>query len=171
MAVKHKTLYLYLALACFLGIILVFIFDGYIGVYDSVVMDNGQFQQKVEADQWAPERYAYLASTSVERGGSIDFTYTVENHRFSKYTANVEVSLWYGDEKLLDLTTAEISAGAFSRGELTWTLETADLVPADYPEDQGYFLDMIIIRGGTERRINININPSPFPKPVIAPSR
>lgn len=166
MAVKHKTLYLFLALACFLGIILIFVFDGYMGVYDSIVMDNGQFQQKVEADRWDSEKFGYLASTSVERGGGIEFTYTVENHRFSTYTANVGVSLWYGQEKLLDLANAEISAGAFSSGELTWTLETADLVPEDYPEDQGYFLDMIIIRGGIERRINININPSAFPKPV-----
>jgi hypothetical protein len=171
MADKHKTLYLFLALACFLGIILIFVFDGYMGVYDSIVMDNGQFQQKVEADRWDAEKFGYLASTGVERGGRIDFTYTVENHRFSKYTANVGVSLWYGDEKLLDLTTAEISAGAFSSGELTWTLETANLVPEDYPEDQNYNLDMIIMRDRVERRVNININPASILKPIPVPPR
>ncbi len=171
MAVKHKTLYLFLALACFLGIILVFVFDGYIGVYDSLVMDTGQFPQKIEADQWQTERFGYLVSMGVERGGRIDFTYTVENHRFSAYEADVDVSLWFGEEKLSDLTSGQISAGAFNNGELKWTLETAGLVPDGYPEDQSYNVDLIINRSGIERRIYVNISPSAFPKPVIIPSR
>ena len=171
MAVRHKTLYLFLALACFVGIILIFVFDGYIGVYDTLTMDTGQFQQKIEADQWQTERFGYLASVGVERGGVIEFNYTVENHRFSAYEADVSVSLWFGQEKLSDLTSGQVTAGAFTNGEVTWTLDTAGLVPEDYPEDQSYNINMIINRDNVERKITIFISPSAFPKPVPVPSR
>ena len=82
MAVKHKTLYLYLALACFLGIILIFIFDGYMGVYDSLTITSGERPQKIEADQWARQE-KYGSSASVERGGKVNFTYEVDNRTFS----------------------------------------------------------------------------------------
>lgn len=173
MAVKHRNLYLYLALACFVGIILIFVFDGYMGVYDSTLMDNGQYQQRVETDQWADqERYGYLASTGVERGGRIDFTYTVENHRFSEYSDTLEVSLWYGQEKISDIFTGTIYAGAFDNAELKWSLDTAGLVPGDYPAEQSYNVNMVIRRGDIERRINISINPSPYAiKTIPAPPR
>jgi hypothetical protein len=169
MAVKRRNLYLYLALVCFIGIILIFIFDGYMGVYDKLVMDDGQYPQTVEADQWAqPERYGYLASMSVERGGKIDFTYTVENNRFSEYTAAVDVSLLYNQEKLADLASGTLSAGSFDSDEIKWTLDTAALVPADYPAEQSYFVDVIIKRGEMERRIQVSIYPSTYqPKPII----
>jgi hypothetical protein len=169
--VKHRNLYLYLALTCFLGIILIFVFDGYIGVYDSLVMDNGQYPQTVDSDQWAqPERYGYLTSTGVERGGRIDFTYTVENHRFLEYTDAVEVSLLYGQEKLSDLATGTISAGAFDEAEVKWSLDTSNLVPEGFSAEQSYNVNMVIKRGTVEREIIINIYPSPFaPKPVIVP--
>lgn len=170
MAVKHKNLYLYLALVCFVGIILIFIFDGYMGVYDSLVMDNGQVPQKVEADQWSQERYGYLASTGVERGGRVNFTYKVENHRFTEYSETVAVSLWYNQEKVADFLTESISADAFGSSELNWSLDTGELVPADFPAEQSYNVNVVILRGDIERRVMVNIYPSPFaPKPVIPP--
>ena len=54
MTVKHKNIFLFLALACFVGIILIFVFDGYIGVYDRLVMDNHLYLQTVEYDQAVP---------------------------------------------------------------------------------------------------------------------
>ena len=171
MSVKHKTLYLFLALACFLGIILIFVFDGYMGIYDKLEMDTGQFVQTVEADQWESERFGYITSVGIERGGSIEFTYTIENHRFSSYAADVAVSVWYGDDKLSDVIAGRISAGAFKSGKMTWTFDTAGLVPGDYPEDQSYNVDMIIERDVIERRGSIFVNPSAFPKPVPVPAR
>jgi len=172
MDMKHKNLYLFLTLACFVGIILIFIFDGYMGLYDTLVMDNGQYKQRVEAEQWQTEEYGNLASMYVERGSWIDFAYTVENHRFSAYTADVVVSLWYGQRKVADLVTSRISPGSFGKGELKWTLETTDLVPADYPAEQSYNLSMFIKRGEVERKVSIFINPSPYPiKSIPVPPR
>ena len=73
MAVKHKNLYLFLTLACFLGIVLIFVFDGYMGVYDSLVMNNGQFPQTITSDQWdQQEKFGYLAQGVVDRVRRID---------------------------------------------------------------------------------------------------
>jgi len=174
MAVKHKNLYLYLTLVCFIGIILIFVFDGYMGVYDTLIMDNGQYQQKVEADQWSqPEKYGYLTSTGVERGGRIEFTYSVENHRFSKYTDVVEVTLFYGQDKLADIVKESLAVSAFNKSELNWSLDSVKFVPSDYPAEQMYNLTMLIKRGETERKIMINISPSPYgiKVPIPAPAR
>lgn len=167
---RKNYLYLGLALACFLGIILVFFFDGYVGVYDSLVMDNGLYEQRVEPDQWRPGEYNYLASIDVERDGRIDFTYTVENHRFTGYESPVEVSLYHGQDKVAVLLTDEASAAAFGTAEITWSLEAASLLPADYPENEPYNAVVVIIRGEVNRQINIGINSSPYPiKTIIVP--
>ena len=170
MAVKNKSLYLYLTLACFLGIIIIFIFDGYMGIYDSLVMDNGQYPQRIDADRWAQEeRETYLSSTGVEKGGRVDFTYTVANHRFSGYSAEVAVSFLHNRETLSGFSDM-LSAAAFKEGELTWSLDTAEIIPADYPSDQNYNVNVIIARGETVREVVVNIYPSPIavkPPPSI----
>jgi hypothetical protein len=165
--VKHKTLYLFLTLACFVGIILVFVFDGYMGVYDTLVMDNGQFPQTVEADQWDMERYGGLASTNMERGGRVVFTYKVANHRFSAYKSDVRISLYYQQEKVKDIFSGAIEAEAFEDGVIDWTVDAADIIPAEYPAEQAYNAYLLLNRGDVEHRINIYVNPSLYPIKVI----
>jgi hypothetical protein len=166
MANKHKNLYLYLALACFLGIILIFVFDGYMGVYDTLVMDNGQYPQTVDFAQWAQqEDFGYIMD--VDKGGRIEFTYTVQNHRFSEYSAAVAVSLYHGQDKLSDILSQQITVGSFKESELKWSLDTVKIFPADYPENQNYSVNMIIKRGDTERKVTVNISPFAFGTKII----
>ena len=161
MAVKHKNLFLFLALSCFVGIILIFIFDGYIGVYDRLVIDNNQYVQTVEGDQWPQqERFGGIVSVSVERGGRVDFTYTVENHRLSEYSETVEVSLWSNKVKIADLLSQHISIPAFDEENVTWSINTDDIIPAGFPDEQNYTFNIRIIRGDIEREINIYVYPS-----------
>ena len=40
MAAERRNLFLYLTLACFLGIIAIFIFDGYVGIYDTIYVTS-----------------------------------------------------------------------------------------------------------------------------------
>jgi hypothetical protein len=158
----HKHIYLYLTLACFLGIILIFIFDGYMGVYDTLLMDNGQYPQYIEADQWPKDdRDVYYPMMGVERGGRITFTYTIENHRFSEYTDVIDVSVFRNEEKLNDLHNETVTVGAFSEEELKWTLDAAGLVPSDFPDEQSYRIDVVINRGEIERKVLVDIYPSP----------
>jgi hypothetical protein len=160
---------LYLTLACFLGIILIFVFDGYIGVYDTLVIDNGQFQQTVESDQWDPGRYGGLASTNIDRSGSVDFTYKVENHRFSSLQSDLQISLYFQQEKVADIYNGAIEAAAFKEGTYEWSLNSSDIVPADFPSDQPYNAYILLKRGDVEHRINIYVNPSYPVKTIPVP--
>ena len=168
MAVKHKILFLYLTLACFLGIILIFVFDGYMGVYDTLSIKAGEYEQKIEASVWERD----YGSTAVEWGGKAFFQYEVDNRRFSGYTADVEVSVWHSQEKVADLITQELSLGSFGKGQMEWVVDMAEIVPADAPPEQVYEFTLVINRGGIERRFVIHVRPSNYPiKAVPVPPR
>jgi len=156
--VKRNNVFLFLALACFVGIILIFIFDGYIGVYDSLVMDNGQYKQTVAADQWAQQaKYGGIVSVGVDQNSQVDFTYTIENHRFSAYTGSLDVSLWYNKVKKADLLSKQLSIPAFDKEELNWAINPMQVVSANFTTGQNYIYNIKIRRGNIERDINVNI--------------
>ena len=68
MATKRKSLFLYLTLACFLGLIAIFVVDGYMGVYDTFYLTTGEYEQKIGPGSWLKQdRYVisnrYFSST------------------------------------------------------------------------------------------------------------
>jgi hypothetical protein len=171
MAAKHNNLFLFLALACFAGIILIFVFDGYIGLYDKMVIDNGQYKQNIEWDEWArQEKYGGSIGTSLEPGAQADFTYTIENHRFSEYTDVIEATLWYNREKVADLLSEKISVPSFDKAEVKWTIKSTDILPKDSSVNQNYFFVVKIKRGSLEREVNINIYISSIFKDIPSPA-
>lgn len=50
MAIKRKTAHTYLTRAHFLGIIAIFIVDGYMGIYDTIYATSGEYERKIEPD-------------------------------------------------------------------------------------------------------------------------
>ena len=170
MATKRRNLFLYLALACFTSLIAIFIVDGYMGIYDTVYITAGEHEQKIDASHWLrQDRYW---STGVERGGKAFFRYEVDNRQFSGYTADIEVSVWHSQEKVSDLISQKMSIAGFDKGQLEWTVDTTELIPADLPPEQGYQYTVVIKRGEIERKTIMQINPVPYvPKPVVPPLR
>ena len=164
MATRRKNIFLYLTLACFVGLIAIFVFDGYMGIYDTLSITSGEREQTIEADHWLKNDTYWSAGTS--RGEKASFTYEIDNRQFSGYTVDVEVSLWQSQEKVRDLITQQISAGAFDKGQIEWTLDTTELIPGDSPPEQGYQYTIVIKRGELERRIIWDINPAPYPLKV-----
>ncbi|MCK4273292.1 MAG: hypothetical protein KAW90_00260 [Dehalococcoidales bacterium] len=170
MAVKHKILYLYLALACFLGIILIFIFDGYIGVYDSLEMTSGEFPRIIEPDQWPEdEKYEYYSTVDVQQSGSIAFTYKVQNRTFSTHSADVEVTVSHEQEQVAVLLSQPLTVASFDEGQLEWVLVAAEFVPADFPSDQRYDLSVLIKKGDVERYILVYIRGDSYPPKIAIP--
>jgi len=169
MAAKRRNLFLYLTLVCFLGLIAIFIVDGYMGVYDTLSITAGEHEQKIEPDYWL--RQDRFWSTRVNWGDEAFFRYQVDNRQFSGYTADIEVSVWRSQEKLRDLLWQQMSINAFDKGDLEWTIDTAEFLPGEIPPEQEYQYQytVIIQRGEMERRIIMDINPvlSP-PKPLPA---
>ena len=180
MATKRKNLYLYLTLACFFGLIAIFIVDGYLGIYDTVYVTAGEREEKVEPDFWLRQsliksvgvKNAYYVSANWEE--KIFFRYEVDNRRFSSYTADIDVSVWRSQEKVFDLVSQHIQIGAFDKEQLEWVLDTVELLPSDVPPEQNYEFTVIIKRGQVERNIIVYINPRTYPsgaKVVPVPPR
>lgn len=112
MAAKRRNLFLYLTLACFFGLIAIFIVDGYMGIYDTIYITAGEREEKIEPDFWLREEKFGERGVSVNRGEKAFFRYEVDNHQFSSYTADITVSAWHSKEKVHDLISQQISIGA-----------------------------------------------------------
>jgi len=168
MAAKRGNFYLYLAIACFIGISAIFIIDGYMGVYDDLFVTSGERESRVDAEVWMQRET--FQSVSVDWGEKAFFHYEVDNRRFSSYTADFEVSVWHSQEKVGDLIAQPLSVAAFGKGQIDWVLDTAEFVPANIPPEQGYEFTVVIERGEIERRLVVKVMSEHYPlEPVPAP--
>ena len=168
MATKRKNLFLYLTLACFFGLVAIFIADGYMGIYDTVYITAGEREQKIEADVW--QRQDRYWSAGVNWGEKAFFRYEVDNRQFSGYTANVKVSVWRSQEKVSDLISQPIVIDAFGKAQLEWVFDSKEVLPSETPPEQNYEYTVSIKRGEIERKIIVYINyPVYPPKPVPVP--
>ena len=168
MVKKRKNLSLYLTLACFFGLIAIFIVDGYMGIYDTIHVTASERPQTIRADVWL--RQDPFWSIRVNRNEIASFRYEVDNRQFSSYTADIEVSLWHSQEKVLDLISQQMVIGAFDKEQLEWVVDTAVLLPSDIPPEQGYEFTVVIRRGEIERRLITHVRPEPWPpKPITVP--
>ncbi len=186
----RRNLFLYLALACFIGLIAIFVLDGYIGIYDTVYIAAGEQSFKIEADVWqrqyptyAPPAINYIPMPvggdiggyymSANQGDTIFFRYEVDNRKFSTYEADVEVSVWHSQQKVRDLISQPLSISSFAKGQVEWVIDNNELLPQDMLPEQSYQYTIIIKRGEIERRIIVSINPASYtvkevPVPVPA---
>ena len=156
----RKYLFLYLTLACFFGLIAIFIVDGYMGIYDTIYITAGEREEKVEPDSWLKQDRFWSVGVNWEE--KIFFDYEVDNRRFSSYSAEIEVSVWHSQEKVYDLVSQHMQIGAFDKEQLEWVLDTAEFLPSDVPPEQSYEFTVIIKRGQVERNIIVYINPSAY---------
>jgi len=170
MTTKRKNLFLYLTLACFLGLITIFIVDGYLGVYDTIYVTTGEREQKVEADFWLKsakwQENAWTTQTS--RGQKVSFRYQVDNRGFSDYSTEVNVSLWRSQQKLSDLVSQPILVAPFGREEFTWQIDTDKFkVASEISPEQSFEFSVIITRGELERRIIVHVLSETLSKPPV----
>jgi len=142
----RRNLFLYLALTCFLVIVGIFVFDGYLGVYDSATVKTGEQTQEIEAGAW-PERYSYSVSSQADQ--SVFFRYRIDNRRFISYPTTVNATLWQENQKLSDLVSETRDIKAFSKMTLEWTLDPAELAL----EQSGGQFTVRIVENGTVRDI------------------
>lgn len=148
---KSRNLYLYLALACFVGILAIFVVDGYLGIYDTLYITIQESERKIESDYWQDNwtgRYGYNGGGVWEE--PVYFRYKIDNNRFSTYLTSVEVSVWKSGESVLDLVNEDLSLAAFDDITVDWTLRTEEL------EKQGYGVGEYTIKiehGTIERKV------------------
>jgi len=128
-AIKRKGLFLYSAIACLIGIVLIFVFDGYLGIYDTVHVTAGEYEQEIDPDYWQGQRRGFASPYHIgaQWGEPIHFRYEIANRRFSTYSATVEATVWKSNEKLIDLFKQDISLSKFDKVTMEWTLPAEEL--------------------------------------------
>lgn len=171
MATKKRSLYLYLTLICFFGIIAIFIVDGYMGIYDTIYITAGEREQKIESDVW--QHNDPFWSSGINRGEKAFIRYEVDNRQFSKYEADIDVSVWRMQNKVSDVLSRHIVIGSFDTAQVEWAIDSAELLPPDSPPEQSFDYTLTIKRGEIERNIILYLNPAPYPaiKTIPAPPR
>jgi len=111
----------------------IFIVDGYMGIYDTIYLTVGEYEQKIEASWWQqPERawptgYENAWTTGATVGQKITFRYEIENHQFSTYSTTVQASVWKENEKVVDLFSGDVSIGQFGKEMVEWPLSSEEL--------------------------------------------
>ncbi len=160
-----RNLFLYSALACFLGIVAIFVFDGYMGVYDTLYITTGELRQKVEADYWL--RSDSFWSSGINWGAEASFEYEVENRLFSTYSDELEVSIWQGGEKKKELLSKTLEIKPFGKERLEWVVRSKELEPEGLLEGEMSQYSLVIRRGGVERKVIIYLNLPPYPPKIV----
>jgi len=147
----RRLLFLYLALACFVGLVAIFIVDGYLGIYDTVYVTAREYEQKIEPDVWLRQDIAW--STGASWGEKVFFRYEVDNRQFSTYTTAIEASVWQANEKVMDLLAEDKVLEPFDKTTVEWTLDSEELETQGL--DTGDYT-VRIEREGAERKILVS---------------
>jgi len=153
----RKNLYLYLALACFFGLIAIFVIDGYMGIYDTIYITAGGQEQRIEADFWSKDNGIWW-SVGTNWGEKVFFRYEVDNRQFSSYSVDIEVSV----ENVLDIASQQLEVASFDKGQLEWVVDTSELEMV--PLEQYVEYTIMIKRGELERRIILYLGSSLVPQ-------
>lgn len=166
MAIEGKNLYLYLALVCFVGILAIFVVDGYLGVYDTLYVTVQEREQKIEPDYWQRtwvKEQGY--NIGAEWGEPFYFRYEIDNRTFSTYLTNVETSVWKSGEKIIQLLDENMSVDPFEEVTVDWTLRAEELEEAGF-EAGGYTVR--IKHGEVERKIVVSFH---YPVEPVYPKK
>jgi hypothetical protein len=147
----RKHLFLYLALACFVGLIAIFITDGYLGIYDTVYATAGEDEQEIEPDFWLKDDTAWLPAANW--GEPVLFRYQINNRRFSSYATHIQVSVWKANAKVMDLLAEDKVVKPFDEVTVEWTLDSEELESLGFSARQ---YTVKIERDGAELKIIVD---------------
>lgn len=143
-----------LALACFLVILCIFIVDGYLGVYDTLYITYGEYEQKIEfeSQQYAETGGTYFGGEIVA-GTSALYRYRIDNRTFRPYEGQLTVSLWKSGNRLADLADRQVKLASFGSTLIEWTISSDKLASVDVSTEEYTNYTVKINFAGKERRV------------------
>ena len=150
-----RNLYLYLAIACFVGIIAIFVIDGYLGIYDTFYITANEHEQEISPDYWLHSKrgYSYPYHVGAEWGKTVRFRYEIDNRRFSSHFTSIRVSVWKENKKILDLFSEDRLIKPFDKVMVDWTLDSEQLQSRGFSAGE---YTVKIEREGVERKIIVD---------------
>ena len=155
MEAKSKSnLYLYLALVCFVGILVIFVADGYLGIYDTLYITVQESEQVIEPDYWQqPWGKESGYSIGTKMGEPAYFRYKIDNRTLSTYLSDVKVSVWKGGEEIIQLLDEDVEVAPFENVTLDWTLRSEELEKGGFVVGEYGEYTVRISLGEIERKI------------------
>ncbi len=156
-----KNIFLYLALACLFSLLTVFIFDGYLGVHDTIFITSGERKEEIQPDLWQQRDMVWPVDTNP--ADTVFLSYKIENRRFSGYSDQIEAAVWQQQQKKYDLESTEILISSFDTVLFEWEVDNTDILPGDNQTDELAEYTIIIKRGELERRLIIYVSPNNYP--------
>lgn len=160
MATEGRFRYLYLALACFVGLVTTYFVDGYMGIYDTLYITAGEREQKIELYHWLKGGGAWTGGA--EWGEKAFFSYEIDNRKFLSLSTDIEISLGHNQEKVRDLVPQRLEIAPFNAAKLEWLLDTLELEPGGTPPlIQPYKYSVVVKSDKTERELNFYIYTPP----------
>jgi hypothetical protein len=165
MTAKRRGLFLYLAIACFVAIIAIFVADGYMGIYDTVYVTAEEHEQRIAPEYWLrlpPEYEITYSYVGAEWGEPVHFRYEIDNRQFSTYSTPIQASVWKENQKVLDLFSEDKLIEPFDKVMVGWTLDSKQLQSGGFSGGQ---YTVKIERKGVERKIRVGYHyPPTLPK-------
>ena len=150
-------LYLYLALACFIGLFIVVFVDGYMGIYDTLYTTADESKQKIELYHW--QMFDGEWTRNAPWGEKVFCRYEISNREFSTYSADIEVSIWHSQKKEYDLIRQHCQIAPFGKEELEWVVDTVALESSGAPPSGELYQYRVVIKSNEmERKLNLHIS-------------
>jgi len=143
-----------------------------LGIYDTVYITIGEYEQKIEPDWWLREETFW--STGASWDEKVSFRYEIDNRQFSTYSTSIQASVWKEDERIIGLFSGDKSIESFDKLVVEWTLSSEELESAGFGIDEYADYTVKVNHGDVERRIIVNFYYSegePYPKSVPPPPR
>jgi len=155
----------------------IFVVDGYLGIYDKLSFTIQEREQVIEPDQWQ-QRWVKESgfSAGTRWGEPVRFKYRIDNRTFSSHSSTVGVTIWKGGEQLKQLLQENVTIPSFDEVTLNWTIEDKDFGEAGLKTGEYGEYTILITFGDVERKVILSYHtenpgyPERVPiRPVPAP--
>lgn len=143
--------------------------DGYLGVYDTLYITYGEYEQKIEFES---QQYIEVGGTyfggEIVAGASALYRYQIDNRLFRPCEGRLAVSLWKSGNRLADLVDRQVKLASFDSTVVEWTISSEKLVNVDVSTEEYTNYTVKINFAGKERRVILGYRARGLmvPKPV-----
>lgn len=150
----------------------IFVVDGYLGIYDKLSFTIQEREQVIEPDQWQ-QRWVKKSgfSAGTRWGEPVRFKYRIDNRTFSSHSSAVGVTIWKGGEQLKQLLQENVNIPSFDEVTLNWTIADEDFGEAGLKTGEYGEYTVRITFGDVERKIILSYYPESPGYPEKVPIR
>lgn len=125
---SRRNIPLYIAIICIVGIGLVFFFDVFYGVRETLLVVRSE--GGIEEIDFAQPLSSIL---HIVHGENLLFRYAIVNDRFTSLSKRIEIDLYAFDgSKVRHFVSQNVDIGAWGADAILWSLETENLLPNRY---------------------------------------